>query len=70
VDVQPVSAEVQYPPARNDRYEGRVEIPFKVRLPENEQGADFEIKVSYQACTESECLLPQEKRLNGVVFIA
>jgi hypothetical protein len=67
LDIRPVTGVVAYPPASNDRYEGRVEIPFTAELPNGESGADFEIVVTYQACTESECLLPQEKVLNAVV---
>ncbi len=63
-----IRAEVAYPAATNDRYEGRVEIPFTVYLPTGESGADFEIVVSYQACTEAECLAPAEKRFSAVVF--
>jgi len=59
---------VEYPPATNDVYTGKLEIPFTVQLPKGESGADFEVTVTYQACTDSECLLPQEKRLNGVVL--
>jgi uncharacterized protein YyaL (SSP411 family) len=63
-----IRAEVAYPAAANDRYEGRVEIPFTVFLPGGESGADFELLVGYQACTESECLAPAEKRFSAVAF--
>jgi len=66
--IKPLSGDVQYGPAENDRYEGTVEIPFEVHLPEKEEGADFEVLVSYQACTESECLLPEEKAISAVVI--
>jgi len=68
ISITPVAGEISYTPADNDRYEGMVEIPFQVRLPEREEGADFEVAVTYQACTESECLLPEEKRISAVVF--
>jgi uncharacterized protein len=70
VSIKPISGDVAYMPAENDRYEGRVEIPFSVRLPDKEGGADFEVIVSYQACTESECLLPEEKTISAVVVKA
>ena len=67
VSIKPIIGEATYGPSENDRYEGRVEIPFKVHLPEREDGADFEVLISYQACTDSECLLPQEKAISAVV---
>ena len=68
ISITPVSSEISYVPATNDRYEGQVEIPFQVQLPERQEGADFEVAVTYQACTESECLLPEEKKISAVVF--
>ena len=68
LEVRPISGVAQYPPANDDRYEGVVEIPFTVQIPNNESGADFELVVSYQACTDLECLLPQEKTLNCVAY--
>lgn len=68
VKVQPLRADVRYPGAFEDRYEGTVEIPFTVELPASESGAEFEVTVTFQACTESECQLPQEKTFAGVVY--
>ncbi len=58
---------IKYPEATNDRYEGEVTIPFTVQLPAGESGAEFEVVVSYQACTETECQEPKEKVLSAVV---
>jgi uncharacterized protein YyaL (SSP411 family) len=63
---EPLKAEVDYP--AGETYEGEVEIPFTVSLPAGERGADFEVVVTYQACTGQECFLPQEKRLTGVAL--
>jgi uncharacterized protein YyaL (SSP411 family) len=68
IEVKPVKAEIHYPPSEADRYEGRLEIPFTLTLPEKEDGSDYELLVSFQACTETECQLPQEKSFNGVIF--
>lgn len=68
VEIRPIKAEVSYPAATNDRFEGEVVIPFVVQLPSGEEGADFEITVTYQACTESECLLAQEKVFTAVLY--
>jgi uncharacterized protein YyaL (SSP411 family) len=68
VKVDGVEAEVHYPAAVNDQFSGLVEIGFTAKLPKGERGADFEVTVTYQACTDSECLAPEEKRLNGVVY--
>jgi len=68
LDVRPLRADVAYPEPVRDRYEGRVEIPFTVELPSSSRAEEFEIVVRFQACTESECLLPQERRVDGVVL--
>jgi len=67
VSVQPVGFTVSYPAPVDDRYEGRVEIPFTVKLPAGKSEAEFEVRVSYQACTETECLAPEEKAFDAVV---
>ncbi|MBI3722048.1 MAG: hypothetical protein HY248_05795, partial [Fimbriimonas ginsengisoli] len=66
VEISPMVGEVDYPPG--DEYSGRVEIPFRVRLDDGVVGAEFEVTITYQACTQSECLAPQEVTLNGVVL--
>ena len=68
VAIEPLLADVSYPADSGDRYLGRVDIPFAVTLPKGEKGADFEVTITYQACNESACLLPSEKRLSGVVL--
>ncbi|MFI5384851.1 MAG: DUF255 domain-containing protein [Fimbriimonadales bacterium] len=67
LDFAPIKAEVGYPPADGDVYRGEVRIPFTVHLPAGSGGEEFEVRVSYQACTDSECQLPAEKVLSGVV---
>jgi uncharacterized protein YyaL (SSP411 family) len=68
VEVNPVKSEVSYPSAAGDRYEGEVRIPIRLQLPPGESGADFEVRVTYQACTESECQLPETKTFGGVIY--
>lgn len=67
VDVRPLKATVTYPAGDRDRYEGELTIPFEVALPSGERAAEFEVKVGYQACTESECQLATEKTFGAVV---
>ena len=67
VTVAPLASEVAYPAATDDRYTGRVEIPIAVRLAEEETGADLEITLTYQPCTDSECLLPVVRKFDAVV---
>jgi len=64
---EPITAKVAYPPAVDYSYVGEVRIPFEVSLPTGSSGEEFEIRVSYQACTQTECLLPSEKTLSGVL---
>jgi uncharacterized protein len=68
VRVEGLRGDVQYPQAENDQYVGEVRIPFTVEIPEGRRDAEFEVRVSYQACTESECLLPKERALEAVAF--
>ncbi|HEY0866297.1 MAG TPA: DUF255 domain-containing protein [Fimbriimonas sp.] len=68
VAVAGVPAQVRYPETRDDHYYGEVAIPFRVTLPPGAKDAEFEVKVGYQACTESECLLAQERTFTGVVY--
>ncbi|MDR3688583.1 MAG: DUF255 domain-containing protein [Fimbriimonas sp.] len=67
VAIRGVENSVQYPDATDDRYMGTIQIPFTVQIPGRESGAEFEVVVSFQACTESECKLPEEKTFNAVV---
>lgn len=67
VEVRPLKATVTYPEAHNDRYEGDLTVTLDVLLPPNEGGAEFEVKVGYQACTESECQLATEKTFGAVI---
>jgi len=68
VEVRPLKAAVTYPSAANDRFEGEVKIAVAIDLPRGERAAEFELRVSYQACTESECQAPVEKVFDGVLL--
>jgi uncharacterized protein YyaL (SSP411 family) len=67
VEIRGLKAEVKYPEAIDDQYRGQIVLPFEVQLPNGESGAEFELTVSYQACTDSECLAPSEKVFTAVV---
>lgn len=64
--VQGVLGEAGFPPGENDRYEGDVSIPVRLRGPGRTE--EFELTVVFQPCTESECLLPVERSLTGVLL--
>ncbi|MEZ0324876.1 MAG: DUF255 domain-containing protein [Fimbriimonas sp.] len=70
VEVRPLKAEVGYPESEGDQYKGTIEIPIKVSLAGGKSEGEFEVVVSYQACTDSECLLPTEKRFDCVIYKA
>ena len=65
---KPIPAQVSYPPAVEDTYAGEVRIPFEVELPSGSRGEEFEVTVSFQTCTDSECLMPAQKVLSGVLL--
>lgn len=66
--VNPLAAKISYPEAANDQYAGIVRIPVEVALPPAERAAEFEIRISYQLCTDTECLPSAEKVVDGVVI--
>jgi uncharacterized protein len=67
VTIQPLKFRVHYPEAVWDKYEGDIEIPFEIDLPVGVGAQDFELTVKYQACTDAECQLPQERKFSGLV---
>ncbi len=52
-----VEGTVHYPDGGEGRYAGVVEIPYDVSATQ-----EYEVVVRYQACTDRECLAPQEIR--------
>ncbi|MBC8063441.1 MAG: DUF255 domain-containing protein [Chlorobia bacterium] len=67
IKIQPLVHRIHYPEPTNDQYVGEVAIPFEVDLPAGVGAEEIELTVKYQVCTDSECLLPQEKRLSVLV---
>jgi len=65
--VEGVFGEASFPAPNGERYEGEVRIPLRLRAKSKTD--EFVLRVRYQACTESECLLPQEATLTGVVLV-
>ncbi len=65
VQVQPLPAEVDYPNTDDMGYAGSASIPFRVQPRGSER--EFEVTVTYQACTDSECLEPVEARFDCVI---
>lgn len=64
--VEGLLGEAAFPEGEEDRYVGVVEIP--IRLSSKGRTAEFELTVGFQPCTEQECLLPQEVRIDGVLL--
>lgn len=62
-----VLGEAGFPEAEGDRYTGDVVIPVRVKAPK--ESAEFQLAVTFQACTESECLAPEERILTARVLI-
>ncbi len=63
VEVDPGLAEANYPPSEELGYFGEVRIPFSVRGVR--AGAEVEVRVSYQACTDRECFEPETATLDA-----
>jgi uncharacterized protein YyaL (SSP411 family) len=63
-----VLGEAGFPESSNDRYEGEVNIPIRIRVPVAE--AAFRLVIRYQACTEQACMAPQEVVLEGAIIPA
>lgn len=70
LEIRPLKHTIDYPAGSDHGYDGDFAIPFTVELPAGESGAEFEVKVTFQPCTESECLLAVEKTFSGVVYRA
>ncbi|MBL8060053.1 MAG: hypothetical protein JNK63_04970, partial [Chthonomonas sp.] len=62
-----IAPTINYPKGTNDQYEGDLEIEFQAS-PSGP--TEFQVTVQYQACTETECLAPDEIVLDGVFLPA
>lgn len=69
LSIKPLRFQVTYPPYENDRYEGEIQIPFRVHLPSGQSGAEFEVRLNFQLCSETECQLAQEIALGAVAVL-
>jgi uncharacterized protein YyaL (SSP411 family) len=65
--VEGVLGEASFPSAVGDIYRGDLRIPLRLRPKKGTE--EYELRVRYQPCTETECLLPQETVLVGVVIV-
>jgi hypothetical protein len=63
--VEGLLGEASFP--EGESYEGEVRIPVRLRAAKSTE--EFQMTVRYQPCTESECLLPQEAVVSGVVIV-
>ena len=67
VRVEGVLGEAGFPEPENEIYTGETRIGLRLRPKGGTE--EFELTVRYQACTESDCHLPQEEKLAGVVIV-
>lgn len=58
VKFEGVRGTAKFPEPANDRYEGSFNVALSFSIA---QGREGEVRFSYQACTESECLEPKEQ---------
>lgn len=61
-----VESYAAYPDAPNDRLEGEIEIPFRIKDPK--KPTEFQLTLKFQMCTDSECFLPDQVAVTGVVL--
>lgn len=66
LEFEGIRPEIDYPKGQSDRYEGVVEIPF--RMTGVREPMEFGVRVRFQACTETECKNPDEIVLDGVIL--
>ncbi len=64
-EVQPLKAEIAWP--EGDQYAGDLKVPVRVQLPSGSSGEEFEVRVKWQACTDSECFEPGERSVAAVL---
>lgn len=65
LNVQPLPFEVQYPASSELGFDGEIVIPFKVRTEGKDR--EFELTLTYQACTDTECQEPVDVRFDCVI---
>lgn len=64
-----VLGEAGIPEAVDDRYTGDVQIPLRIRTSAPKVTTEFSLRISFQACTDSECLPPEERVVTAKVLI-
>jgi hypothetical protein len=67
LQVEGLPFRAHYPESENGRYQGTLEIPFEIDLPDGIAQQEVEITFTFQACSESECQLPETRRFTAVV---
>ncbi|MBW7929022.1 MAG: hypothetical protein H3C58_13250 [Fimbriimonadaceae bacterium] len=63
----PVRSRVEYPESSDGMYRGALRIPYSVCLEPGESGADYEVEITFQECTDSECREARTLRFAGLV---
>jgi uncharacterized protein YyaL (SSP411 family) len=63
--VEGLLGEASFP--EGETYSGEVRIPVRLRAAKHTE--EFQMRVRYQACTQSECQMPAETVLSGVVIV-
>lgn len=64
---QGIEPEVRYPKGADDQFTGTVEIEFSGNATTS---TEFQVTVQFQACTDTECLAPDDIVLDGVLLPA
>ena len=67
VSIEGVFGEASFPESKEGIYCNEARIVLRLRPKSG--SSEFEVTVRYQACTESECLMPQETSLTGVLIV-
>lgn len=65
--IVPVRSRVEYPESGDGMYRGALRIPYSVCLESGESGADYEVEVTIQECTDSECREARTMRFSALV---
>lgn len=67
LQVEGLPFRAHYPESENGRYQGTLEIPFEIDLPDGIAQQEVEIIFTFQVCSESACQLPETRRFSAVV---
>ncbi|MBX3096782.1 MAG: DUF255 domain-containing protein [Fimbriimonadaceae bacterium] len=67
VHIDNLLGEVGFPGSEDSQYTGELVVPVRFMKPP--KTTEFELRVRFQVCSETECYAPQEARLSGIVRV-